>query len=161
PDAVVTDIVLRGPEGLDLITRIRSDLRPPVPPIIACSGFPAFREEALRRGAAVFLSKPFDAEDLLRAVEGAIEGGSVPLQVVGAEERSAALRRSALAAAERVLRSLGVSREFVQERAHQLVRWIPRYLGLEEAVFLLFCGGQLRVQVSSREGRTDLEPRWR
>src|SRR3954451_4085047 len=42
PDVVITDVLLGLSNGLDLITRIRSDLPPPVPPIIAISGFTSF-----------------------------------------------------------------------------------------------------------------------
>src|SRR5947207_1101900 len=37
PDLVVTDLLLGITSGLDLMTRIRSDLVPPQPRLIACS----------------------------------------------------------------------------------------------------------------------------
>jgi DNA-binding response OmpR family regulator len=46
PAIVITDLMLRTSRGLDLITRLRSDLAAP-PAIIVCSGFSSFEKEAL------------------------------------------------------------------------------------------------------------------
>ena len=74
PGVLVTDIMLGVTNGLDLITRIRSDLAPPLPAVVAMSGFAEVGAEALRRGATRFLPKPFVVEDLLDAVNTAAAG---------------------------------------------------------------------------------------
>src|SRR6188768_4055830 len=58
PDLMVLDVVLPGMDGLELLLKLRSDLAPPIPPVILCSGFELAESEALRRGAVRFLRKP-------------------------------------------------------------------------------------------------------
>ena len=58
PDLMLVDLIMPGMDGLELLTRIRSDLAPPIPPAILCSGFELTEEEALRRGALMFVRKP-------------------------------------------------------------------------------------------------------
>src|SRR5215468_4984574 len=65
PSLVITDIFMPGVGGLELITRLRSDLAPPIPPIIAFSGLSEAKDEALKRGAARFEIKPVGPEELV------------------------------------------------------------------------------------------------
>src|SRR5262245_26796283 len=51
PDLILLDLVMPGMDGLEVLTRLRSDLAAPIPPTILCSGFDLTEEEALRRGA--------------------------------------------------------------------------------------------------------------
>src|SRR5262245_4136762 len=62
PDLILLDFIMPGMDGLELLTRLRSDFAPPVPPVILCSGFDLSEEEALRRGALMFLRKPIAPE---------------------------------------------------------------------------------------------------
>src|SRR5579862_6081237 len=66
PDLILLDVVMPRMDGLDLLLRLRSDLAPPIPPVILCSGFDLTEEEALRRGAKRFLRKPIAPADLLQ-----------------------------------------------------------------------------------------------
>src|SRR6516165_1084248 len=65
PSLVITDLFMPGIGGLELITRLRSDFAPPVPPIIVFSGVSEAKDEALKRGAARFETKPVGPEELL------------------------------------------------------------------------------------------------
>ena len=69
PNLIITDVFMPGIGGLELITRLRSDFAPPIPPIIVFSGVSDVRDEALKRGAARFETKPVGPEELLRIVE--------------------------------------------------------------------------------------------
>src|SRR6185369_13658925 len=71
PDVILLDVVMPGMDGLELLRKLRSDLVPPVPPVILCSGFELSEAEALQRGAVCFLRKPAESEDLLGAVKDA------------------------------------------------------------------------------------------
>lgn len=75
PDLVITDQQMPNLAGLDLLRRLRSDL-PEVPVILITSeGSEALAVEAMRAGAADYLTKPFDPEVLLESVRRAL---SVP-----------------------------------------------------------------------------------
>src|SRR4051812_48934593 len=51
PALILTDGLMPEMNGLELLTALRSDLSPPVPPVGVISGFPAIEREAPRRGA--------------------------------------------------------------------------------------------------------------
>jgi CheY-like chemotaxis protein len=78
PDLVLTDLFMPGMGGLELITRLRSDFTPPVPPIVVISGFPDVMAEALKRGALRFESKPVSPDELVHIVEDAFAVERVP-----------------------------------------------------------------------------------
>ena len=71
PDLVVTDIVMPGMDGHELIRRLRADERTAGVPILAVSGHPGSLEQA--SGANAVLSKPIDRPGLL-AVAGTLMG---------------------------------------------------------------------------------------
>jgi len=75
PDLVITDLQMPGLSGLDLIRRLRSD-RPSLPTIlITGEGSETLAVEAIRAGAADYLTKPFEAEQMLAAVGRALAEG--------------------------------------------------------------------------------------
>jgi len=152
-DAVVTDIMMQGgAAGLDLITQLRSDFAPPVPPVIACSGFPHLQPEALRRGAWGFLAKPFSIEHLQQAVEGALAGRpAAPELVKQVATRARKLRSRAAAEAEAFFRDLRSSHPMFRERAGWAAKWTSAYLGVGHAILVALVDGSLRVAASSDE----------
>jgi CheY-like chemotaxis protein len=93
PDLVITDLFMPGIGGLELITRLRSDLAP-VPPIVAISGVPESKDEALKRGAVRFETKPVSPEELLHIVEDALASEPAPRlrSPTAVSERRAATR---------------------------------------------------------------------
>jgi two-component system NtrC family sensor kinase len=75
PDLVITDLQMPGLQGLDLVRRLRLD-RPTLPVILMTSeGSEHVVIETLRAGAADYLAKPFEAEQLLAAVGRALAEG--------------------------------------------------------------------------------------
>ena len=72
---VVTDIVMPGRDGLSLISALKS--LDPSSAIIAVSGKSQSQLEASKLfGAREILTKPVDAEELVAAVEDAVNAGS-------------------------------------------------------------------------------------
>lgn len=67
-DCVVSDVQMPSMDGLELLTRLRAASA--TPPCILMSAFPDrhIRARALRGGAAAFLSKPVDAEELASCI---------------------------------------------------------------------------------------------
>ncbi len=67
-DCLITDVRMPGMDGLELQRRAKAES--PSLPVIFISGNvdDEVRHRALREGAVDFLYKPFDGEDLLRAI---------------------------------------------------------------------------------------------
>jgi two-component system, cell cycle sensor histidine kinase and response regulator CckA len=77
-DAVLSDLVLPGMSGFDLLSRIRVE-RPELP-LFAISGYvegSPDRKDAIPPGVT-FIQKPFSARELAAAVEGAVRGTLPP-----------------------------------------------------------------------------------
>ena len=75
PSLVITELVLPGMSGLDLLHRLRNDPRTQSVPVIALTGdgAPEVRMRSVRAGFAACLQKPVAAEELYRAVQQAVE----------------------------------------------------------------------------------------
>jgi FixJ family two-component response regulator len=73
---LVTDVRMPGMDGIELQRRIRLE-RPELPVIfISAHQDEEARQRALDGGAIAFLYKPFDAAELLGAIEGALNNSS-------------------------------------------------------------------------------------
>lgn len=74
PDLVLLDISMPAGNGLDLAHKIQKTLAQP-PPIIflTASKQDGLRDKALQLGAVGFFEKPYEAEDLMAAVNTALE----------------------------------------------------------------------------------------
>ena len=70
---VLSDLKLPGLSGLDLLSDWRA--RGGCPPLILITAYdtPGLREEAMRRGAAAYLAKPFRGTELLEVLNAVIE----------------------------------------------------------------------------------------
>jgi len=69
---LITDVRMRGMNGLELQLRVKSQ-RPELPVIVISAHHDEeTRQCALEQGAACFLYKPFDAVELLEAIEQAV-----------------------------------------------------------------------------------------
>ena len=70
PDLVLLDIGLPGGDGFTVAEKIQSLVRTPIPMIfITASKQPGFRQRANELGAAGYFEKPYEAEDLLTAIQ--------------------------------------------------------------------------------------------
>ena len=70
PQLVLCDIGLPGIDGYALIARLRQEMQPPLPIMIALTGYgqPEDRTRALAAGFDHHLVKPVDVEDLVRLI---------------------------------------------------------------------------------------------
>src|SRR5260370_15110121 len=80
-DAIVTDIKMPGMDGLALLTQIQA-LRPETPtPLITGHGEHQLAIQALRGGAYDYLQKPLDRDDVVAAVQRALQTHQLRCQV--------------------------------------------------------------------------------
>lgn len=75
PAALITDLLLRGMSGLDLINRIKQEDRTKDVPVIVQTAMkdPKVEELCKLAGCAAFLRKPVDHNTLYRALQAALE----------------------------------------------------------------------------------------
>ena len=152
PDLVLTDIFMPGMGGFELITRMRSDFAPPVPVIVALSGFPDARGEALRRGAVCFSVKPLSLTELVELVDGALSAGphSGPPEEASDSKDSKAERRTAARNVSQAMVEAFLARTPDSlERMNRGMSLLSRFFGHSTAVVLLLRGGSLTVSASS------------
>jgi DNA-binding NtrC family response regulator len=76
PDLVLLDVRMPGMSGRELLPRLRQEH--PDLPIVLTSADPRLAREGAHEGAAAVLVKPFDLDDLLDIVAGALRGRTVP-----------------------------------------------------------------------------------
>ena len=81
PDVVTLDVVLPGIDGLETLKRLKQ--RMPDVPVVMLSGHGQARNivEAMRLGAADFLRKPFEVEELELAFQKALEKRALKQEV--------------------------------------------------------------------------------
>jgi CheY-like chemotaxis protein len=146
PDIVVTDISMPDMDGLELITRMRSELAPPLPVIVAMSGFPDFEREARRRGAQVFQVKPIDTDDLVALIESLLTNREPPdlARTHTQARRQAASERARVAVSTTLTR-----RPHYPEVAHLGMRLLSRYFDDADTAILLMGERQPQIFASS------------
>ena len=75
PDLVVLDLVMKGMDGLDVLTKLR-EMDPDARVIVVSADVQTSSHEMVERaGAAGFLMKPIDTDQVLTLVRSTLEGG--------------------------------------------------------------------------------------
>jgi len=72
PDLIVLDIIMPNKDGFEVLRELRQSSRLPV---IVFSARPENAQQAYSLGANVFLSKPFDVDELVRRIASLLDGG--------------------------------------------------------------------------------------
>ena len=127
---------------------MRSELPPPLPAIIAMSGFPDFEREARRRGAQIFQAKPIDTDDLVTLIESLLENREPPAHV---RANVQARRQVASERAEAAVAATLARRPHVAEVARLGTRLLSRYFADADAALFLMGNGRLQLFASSRQ----------
>ena len=145
PDVVLLDMMMPEMDGLEFLSRLRSEASRP--PVVANSGFDAYRDESLRRGAVAFLRKPLSMETLVRVLRSAIEQHAVPAADLAQnaasveQERRRALEESHRAVAQ--LDEKGMLR--AREGLRRIARWMPGYFGFGTCLVHILCDQDVRI----------------
>jgi CheY-like chemotaxis protein len=149
PDVVVTDVMMPDINGLELISEMRSKLPPPLPIVVAWSGFPEFEAEARSRGAQVFQPKPIYPDNLVVLIESLLGQREPPehLRADTEARRQAASRLAQAQVAETLAR-----RPHFRDVAALNTRLISRYFGGADIALLVMDGGRMRVFAASHSG---------
>jgi FixJ family two-component response regulator len=75
---IVSDYRLPTMSGLDLLAELRAQGRLTPVIVVTAHDTPSLREEAMRRGASAYLTKPFRGSDLLAAIARAAHAAAAP-----------------------------------------------------------------------------------
>ena len=73
PHVVVTDLKMPGMDGLELVKKLRAMEDPPIVVVMTAFGAVSSAVEAMRAGAADYLTKPLNFEELLSVVDRVME----------------------------------------------------------------------------------------
>jgi DNA-binding NtrC family response regulator len=124
PDVVITDLKLPDGTGLDVIRHVHRE-RPELP-LILITSYSSLDSAigALRAGAVDYLIKPFENEDLLRAVQRAVRIKRAPPLAVEAYMREVVQRFQDSHSEIELARMLGIGRKtlWLRRRAWGLKR---------------------------------------
>src|SRR5262249_43151019 len=136
----------------DFLVRLRSDFRPPLPPVVVCSGFDTTESEAMRLGATRFLAKPCDASALLTAVRQTLRGEQADEATLSREREYVREARSRAAQAPReILAGAALQAPDTVRKASTFAQWVSDYFGVAPAALLFVEGGDVRVVGASRD----------
>lgn len=161
PDVILLDVVMPGMDGLELLLKLRSDLAPPIPPVILCSGFGLTEEEALRRGTVRFLRKPTENGDLLEAIEQALDGQPPPVESVRRQRdrASVACERRLEEASELVARietHAGMSFAELAVMKRPKIETVAAYIGIPRGAMALVRDRRLEVVSATGDAALDV-----
>lgn len=73
PAAIVTDYMMPGMNGAEVIQNIRDRLQDMMPPVVLVTGMENPEKLAVSVGAAAFLRKPFGVDEFVDAVQTALD----------------------------------------------------------------------------------------
>lgn len=143
PDVIISDIRMPGRDGLALLKYIRSNKRLSRVPVVllTAKAFTVDRIEGYNSGADVYLTKPFDPDELLSIVDNLIVRRQ---QMTGSKGRLADLQEE-MANIKQILKINGSN----------LVQKTDVYLTLSEREVLeMLCDGLSNIDIAKKRGVT-------
>jgi two-component system response regulator AtoC len=107
PDLVLLDLRLPDQSGLDVLAAMQRDNGEPQVIMISAHGDTRSAVKAVKMGAADYLTKPFDLDDLLHTIRTALERGRMVSEIDF--HRRTALRHSGLVGESSAMRDLAAT----------------------------------------------------
>jgi CheY-like chemotaxis protein len=77
PDLILMDVLLRGANGLEILSQLKADPSLAGTPVVMCSGMEV-SEQCMSRGAQVFLLKPYSPDHLLDTIRACLARPGLP-----------------------------------------------------------------------------------
>jgi CheY-like chemotaxis protein len=152
--AIVMDVVMPDMDGMELLPRIRKDH--PDTPVIVVSGRASFLTgvQAMRLGAADFLRKPLNFDELIRSLRGSIERArqAVPPEPQRLDQLER-LRRGALELSDLI--RWDILGEFLKDNAalyQKVIDLIAEVLGVEIVSLMLVVESEGVLRVVQAKG---------
>jgi CheY-like chemotaxis protein len=159
PDVVLTDVSMPNMDGFELISRLKDILGRKTPPVVVCSAFDTTEEEAVARGAELFLPKPASPAALVQTIEALCHGCRLDEDTL-ASERSYALHERMRHLRGSELRLRDIDHGEVAREAQPWLDWMRRYFDCSSAgLFLLEGGAVLPLVVVGSQMTGRPEPR--
>lgn len=150
PDAVMLDMMMPDCDGLEFLARLPMECPPPLPPVIANSGFDLFEKEALARGAAVFLKKPVELSVLATVLQSLIAAKAPGHELLAhCSQNNLALRQQARLRREELWTRLDRTDPELQARLDALVLRLSDYFASTTALVTMVKDGDIFVLASS------------
>ena len=75
PAAIVTDYMMPGINGAEVMKNVRRVLKDSAPPVVLVTGMDNAEELAASIGATAFLRKPFDMDEFVHIVQQVVDQG--------------------------------------------------------------------------------------
>ncbi|MCU1276500.1 MAG: integral rane sensor hybrid histidine kinase [bacterium] len=152
PDLIITDIAMPVMDGFQFLVQLRSDFRPPLPPVIVSSGFDVTAERAMALGALRFVAKPVESAVLLRTVEQVLSGQPTEAAELDRERSIVeSARARAAAAAARLCAALAAQAPAFDDSVPVIAEWVSRYFGVAPAGIALVEDDGIRLAGVSRD----------
>jgi CheY-like chemotaxis protein len=142
--------------GLEMLAKMRSDIAPPLPSVLLCTGFDLTEEEAKKRGALALIRKPISPEILLSFVSRALQGEQVPAhEIMAAREQASQARQRARHAADDLLKQIEAhstpAAEPFDDRIAAHLQAVSRYLAFGPMAVAFLQNNRLIVRRSADE----------
>ena len=116
PHVVVTDLKMPGMDGIELVKKLRADDEPPAVVVMTAFGAVETAVEAMRAGAADYLTKPLNFDELLVVLDKVLEHqAAAPRDPPAARSASAIASRRATSSAS-ARRCSACSRSSIRSR---------------------------------------------
>ncbi|MBD9652929.1 response regulator [Ensifer sp. ENS09] len=148
PNLIVTDIMMPGFDGIELLRRLRADTRTNTVPVILLSARAGeeSRIEGMQAGADDYLIKPFSARELLARIEAHLKISQYRTEVAETLRASEERFRALVTASSDVVYRMGPDwremrflqgKDFVADTDEPSDSWLETYIPAEDQTLML------------------------